>query len=144
MRAYTTNHRSAAWRVVFSAAIVACWLALPATAGARPIDLPHGAQYSSFDVGGGPYVGSTSQTGGPNVSQERIVRPNEGFVSPDHLRYTGPPFDTSQPVASSDGFDWLSAAIGAAAAMALVALGSAVFLTVRRRTAVSPSVASMS
>ena len=46
--------------------------------------------------------------------------------------------------AASDGFDWGSAAVGAGAAMALVALGGAGFLTVRRRTAESSSAASMS
>jgi hypothetical protein len=48
------------------------------------------------------------------------------------------------PAKTDGGFDWLSAAIGAAAAMALVALGGAAFLTVRRRTAVAPSPASTS
>jgi hypothetical protein len=56
------------------------------------------------------------------------------------------PSDTTLVSGSNadDGFDWLSAAIGGAAAMALVGLGAAAFLTVRRRMAVSPSAASTS
>ena len=51
---------------------------------------------------------------------------------------------SGSPSNTADGFDWASAGIGAGAAMALVALGGAVSLTVRRRTAVSPSGTSMS
>ena len=43
------------------------------------------------------------------------------------------------PASTGGGFDWASAAIGATAAMAFAALGGAALLTVRRRTAVSPS-----
>jgi hypothetical protein len=57
---------------------------------------------------------------------------------------TGPPASEPTVVAGSpadtaDGFDWGDAALGAGAAMALASLGGAAFLTVRRRTAVSPS-----
>ncbi len=55
-----------------------------------------------------------------------------------------PTFVSGLPADTADGFDWASAGIGAGAAMALVALGGAAFLTVRRRTAVSPSAASTS
>jgi hypothetical protein len=44
----------------------------------------------------------------------------------------------------SDGFDWLSAAVGAFAAIAVVGLGGAAFVTFRRRVAMSPSPASTS
>ena len=49
----------------------------------------------------------------------------------------------SQPDAS-DGFDWLSAAIGALAAIAVVGLSGAAFVMSRRRVAISPSPASTS
>jgi hypothetical protein len=50
------------------------------------------------------------------------------------------PWPNGAPPAEADGgFEWASAAIGAAAAMGLVALGGALFLTLRRRTAMSPS-----
>ena len=48
---------------------------------------------------------------------------------------------SSQARRHDDGFDWASAAIGAGAVMAMVALGGAAFLTVRRRTAVASSAA---
>jgi len=50
----------------------------------------------------------------------------------------------SSPSGSDHGFDWASAGVGAGAAMALLALGGAAFLTVHRRMAVSPSGTSMS
>jgi hypothetical protein len=161
MRANTitiTRSKPKAWHAVLALVLAVCALAIPATASAVPID-------------SGPYAPVNATTGGSSESsqptiarpnegivtadplpeadsplvdtgQPAIARPNEGIVTADHLHYTGlSPFDTSQPVASSDGFDWLSAAIGAGAAAALVALGGAVLLTVRRRTAVSPSVA---
>lgn len=49
----------------------------------------------------------------------------------------------SQPDAS-DGFDWLSAAVGALAAIAVVGLSGAAFVMSRRRVAISPSPASTS
>ena len=62
---------------------------------------------------------------------------------------TGPPASeptviSAPPSDTADGFDWVSATIGAGTAVALVALGGAATLTVRRRTAVSPSGTSMS
>jgi hypothetical protein len=136
MRANTitnTRPKPKAWRPILALVLAVCALAIPGSASAVPIDSD---SYSSVDA----ITGGSDQS-----SQPTIARPNEGIVSPDHLHYAGPPLsDTSQPVASSDGFDWLSAAIGAGTAMALVTLGGALFLTVRRRTAVSPSAASMS
>lgn len=51
-------------------------------------------------------------------------------------------FASSPSVAasSSDGFDWGDAALGAGAAVALIALGGVGLQAVRRRTPVSPSV----
>jgi hypothetical protein len=49
----------------------------------------------------------------------------------------------SQPDAS-DGFDWISAAVGAFAAIAVVGLSGAAFVMFRRRVAMSPSPASTS
>ena len=46
---------------------------------------------------------------------------------------------SGSPADTGDGFDWVSALVGAGAALALAALGSAALLTFRRRTAVSPS-----
>src|SRR5918994_767256 len=82
-----------------------------------------------------------------SAEHSSVNQVSPGYPSPSAI--TGSPSSEPTLVSSSpgnpdDGFDWLSAAIGSAAAIALVALGGAAFLTVRRRTAVSPSTAAMS
>jgi hypothetical protein len=139
-------------------------LAIPVSASAQPVDPPAGinsglgpadssrpavdsdqssvkpgvSDYSSLNSITPPPSESSSASGSSNASSgyaslNAITGPTEAptFVS-------GPPSDTA------DGFDWASAGIGAGAAMALVALGGAALLTVRRRTAASPSAASTS
>ena len=46
---------------------------------------------------------------------------------------------TGSPSSTDDGFDWVSAAIGAGSALALTALGGVALLTSRRRPPVAPS-----
>lgn len=137
MRAHksiTTPRRTrSARRTLIPLAAVGCALAVPATAGARAIDSE-------------PYVAPDSPSGVPNLNQATIShpgttigRPNEGFVSPDHLRYTGPVLGTpSQPVTAGDSFDWGDAGVGAAAVLGITALGGAA-VVIRRRTGLSPS-----
>jgi hypothetical protein len=124
MRAYTITKtrraRSKAWLGVLALALAVGSLAAPATAGAEPA----GSMLTPGTPGG--YSGAPMQKG------------DIGVPVSDTTLASGSPADTD------DGFDWLSAAIGAAATTALVALGGAAFLTVRRRTAVSPSPASTS
>ena len=135
MRAHTITtmsrrRRQTRRRRALALALGVCALAIPATAIASPVD-PSTSGYSTPNA----ITGGSSDS-----SQPTIARPNEGIVTPDHLHYAGPPpFDTSEPVASGDGFDWASAAVGAGAALALLALGGAALLMVRRRTAMSPS-----
>ena len=50
-----------------------------------------------------------------------------------------PTLASSSPTGAGEGFDWASAAVGAGAAMTLVAFGGAALFTVRRRAAISPS-----
>ena len=71
------------------------------------------------DAGRDPRIGRA-------VRERRRLRADRGR-SPARTADTG------------DGFDWVSALVGAGAALALAALGSAALLTFRRRTAVSPS-----
>jgi hypothetical protein len=56
---------------------------------------------------------------------------------------SGSPADEPTLVSGSpsagDPFDWGDAALGAGITMAMVAIGGAALLTLRRRTAVSPS-----
>jgi hypothetical protein len=124
MRAYTITKtrraRSKAWLGVLALALAVGSLAAPATAGAEPA----GSMLTPGTPGG--YSGAPMQKG------------DIGVPASDTTLASGSPADTDA------GFDWLSAAIGAAAATALVALGGAAFLTVRRRTAVSPSPGSTS
>jgi hypothetical protein len=128
MRAYTTTttktHRARlkAWLGVLALALAVGSLAAAASAGAD--GTPAGSMLTPGTPGG--YSGAPLQKG------------DIGAPASDTTLASG------SPAYPDDGFDWLSAAIGAAAAMALVALGGAAFLTIRRRIAVSPSTASTS
>jgi hypothetical protein len=79
--------------------------------------------------GSGP-VGSP-YSGGPEYATPNSILGSDGLGELAPV--------TGSPATSGEGFDWPSAAVGAGAAMALVALGGAALLTVRRRTTVSPS-----
>jgi hypothetical protein len=165
MRAYTnTNARRArpkAWLGVLALALAVGSLAAPATAGAD--GTPAGSMLTPGTPGG--YSGAPLQKGdiGAPASDTSVNSvtgtPAGSMLTPGTPGgYSGAPLqkgdigapasDTTlasgSPAYPDDGFDWLSAAIGAAAAMALVALGGAAFLTIRRRIAVSPSTASTS
>jgi hypothetical protein len=165
MRAYTITKtrraRPKAWLGVLALALAVGSLAAPATAGAD--GTPAGSMLTPGTPGG--YSGAPMQKGdiGFPVSDTSVNSvtgtPAGSMLTPGTPGgYSGAPLqkgdigfpvsDTTlasgSPANTDDGFDWLSAAIGAAAATALVALGGAVFLTVRRRTAVSPSPASTS
>ena len=123
MRAYTTTtktHRARlkAWLGVLALALAVGSLAAAASAGAD--GTPAGSMLTPGTPGG--YSGAPMQKGG--IGDTTLV--------------------SGSPAHADGGFDWLSATIGAAAATALVALGAAAFLTVRRRTTVSPSTASTS
>jgi hypothetical protein len=120
--------RPKAWLGALALAVAVGTLAAPATAGAENSSAnstPAGSMLTPGTPGG--YSGAPLQKGDIGVPQK---------YASDTTLVSGSNAD--------DGFDWLSAAIGAAAAMALVGLGAAAFLTVRRRTAVSPSAASTS
>jgi hypothetical protein len=84
----------------------------------------------------------TSQggSGGPADVNSGYAALTTGIVSSSGE----PTVASGSPAKTADGLDWGSAAVGAGAVMAVVAFGGAGFLTVRRRTAVSPSAASIS
>jgi hypothetical protein len=119
-----------------------CALAIPASGSANPSpDVNSG--YAAHTTGIGSSASEPASQGGSGGSPDV----NSGYVA----QTTGigssasePAVVSGSPAKTADGFDWGSAAVGAGAAMALVALGGAGFLTVRRRTAVSPSAASTS
>jgi hypothetical protein len=100
---------------------------------------------------------SASAFYGPASSNDQApdgVPSNAGLVTPDHTALNeslapgsgsdGQLVDTpavtpiSSAPASADAFDWADAALGAGAAMAIVAISGMALLTLRRRT-VSPS-----
>ena len=149
MRINTTTtmarRRRAARRRVIAAAIGICALAMPASAGW--IDSDHtavataGGDSASQLIDGWSYSALHSAASRPSASDE------SPGVDPDYKAVfagseAAEPTLVSSPPAS--GFDWGDAALGAAAAMALVALAGAAILAVRRRTAMSPSTASTS
>ena len=111
--------------------------------GALAIPVSASAQADSDYSSANSITGGSSESSQPVGSQDL----SSGYSS---LNATaGPPSSEPTPVSGSpasadDGFDWFSGGIGAAAAMALVALGGVAFLTVHRRTTVSPSTASIS
>jgi hypothetical protein len=139
MRAQTITtisrrRRRARWRRALALALGACALALPASASA---EAPHGADYSSLN----PITGGASDPIPPidgwnyNIIDPPMNAPEPPAVAPGALG--------GDSTDAADGFNWASAAVGAGAAMALVALGGAALLTVRRRTGVSPTTASL-
>ena len=134
--------------------LLACALAIPATVSAQSADQSYstpnaitgGSSDSSQSVGGSDYSSVNSVTP-PSESSSPSGSPDASSRYSSLNAVTGAPSDeptfVSGPSAGTgDEFDWGDAALGAGAAMALVALGGAAFLTVRRRTAVSPSAAS--
>jgi hypothetical protein len=162
MRAYTINstsgQRRKAWLGVGALVLAVCSLVVPSTASAQyssafsntggstessqPVD---GAGDSSINaiMGAERTPGTAEFQSGPSQSGPSQDG-DSGYSSVSALAGPVPSEPTLVSADTGDGFDWLSAAIGAASAVALVALGGAAVLTVRRRTAVSPSTASTS
>jgi hypothetical protein len=143
MRAHTITTmrrpRRNSWCRALALALGVCALAIPASASGA-------SEYSSVNA----ITGGSSDSNRPagvadHAPLNAIAHPPEPSGSGESqsvgpgtssLNATvGPPPSTSgsaSPIGSADGFHWGDAALGAGAAMALVALGGAVFLTVRR------------
>jgi hypothetical protein len=85
----------------------------------------NGHDYSSLNATTPPVSEPSTDSGYSSLNATTGPTPDEPTV-------------VSSP-ASGDEFDWGDAALGAGAAMALVAFGGAALLTVRRRTAISAS-----
>jgi len=123
MRAHTittmTRRRRSARRLVIALVLGVCALAIPASASAVPM-IPHPAHYLS--VSASP----------PPTSEPKVVLRRDGSQAEPTVVF-------DSPSASGDGFDWSDAAVGAGAAMALVALSGAALFTVRRRAGGLPS-----
>jgi hypothetical protein len=156
MRTHTTTTttksrpRRKARHVVLALAV--CALAIPAIANAQPID-SHSVDtgYSSVNAISGDSTDPNQPVGGSEYSSVNSIAPpassggsqgvGSGYASLNAISGSAeaPTFVSSSPSSSGDGFDWVSALVGAGAAMALAALGAAALLTVRRRHPVSPT-----
>jgi hypothetical protein len=140
MRAHTvtttSRPRRIAGHVVLALALGVCALAIPVSARASPADAPvdgwppkyiaGGSSDSSKPVGGADYSLVSSIT--PPASEQRSPS-----GSGDSSLNGEPTFVSDSPAATGDGFDWPSAAVGAGAVLALLALGGAALLTARSR-----------
>jgi hypothetical protein len=147
MRAHTIKimlrrRRNARRRRALGLALGICALAIPASASADPMS----GDYSRADaIAAGLEESSQSSSGSDysslNATVPPVSEPSSGYTSLNAT--TGPspiqPTFASGSPSGNDGFQWGDAALGAGAAMALVAFGAAALLTVRRRTTVSPS-----
>jgi hypothetical protein len=131
----TDRSRPSAGRRALVVVLAVCSLVVPATASAAPIgSSPSGEEDST-------YSSVSAITGQPASSAADSTASGAGYSSVSSI--AGPPaseptFVAAGPGDPADGFDWGSAAVGAGAVLAMVALGSAALLTVRRRT--EPSV----
>ena len=148
MRAHTittmSRRRRSARRRAIALALAVCSLAIPASAVAytSPNALTGGSEQSSQPLGNSDHSSVNAITQGPTGSSapssvQSAHRVDPGNPAYSSLNATTPPPPGEPAVLSSspstdDGFDWSSAAVGAGAAMALLALGGAAFLTVRR------------
>jgi hypothetical protein len=146
MRAHTVTNmfrRQRSARRAAAILLAACSLAIPASAAAytSPNAITGGSEQSSQPAEGSGQSslnaitqGSSTPSAPSSVQSAHQVDPG----NPAYLSATAGEADVSSSSAD-DGFDWSSAVVGAGAAMALLALGGAAFLTARRRTTVSPA-----
>ena len=83
----------------------------------------------------------TDQKGQSGTPSNAPVLRRDGSKAESFIASPGEPTSVAgSPTSTSDGFDWTSAAVGAGASMALVALVGVALLTVRtRRSATYPS-----
>jgi hypothetical protein len=157
MRAHTittmSRRRRRARRRAIALVLAICSLAIPAGAAAysSPNAITGGSEQSSQPPGGSDHSSVNAITGGSSASSAPSNSGSSPSVAPGYssLNATAPPPPGEPAVLSSspstdDGFDWSSAAVGAGAAMALLALGGAAFLTVRRQRPARPSPAGTS
>jgi hypothetical protein len=138
MRAHSittmSRRRRRTRRGAIALVLAACSLAIPASAGAYSSAnaITGGSEQSSQPSGGSDGSSPTAIKGGHDVIP--------GYASPNAITGAEPfTVDSGSPSGADQWFDVPSALVGAGSAMALISLGGAAFLTVRRRTEVSPS-----
>jgi hypothetical protein len=140
MRAHSiiimSRRRRRTRRRAIALVLAVCSLAIPASAGA----------YSSVNaITGGSEQSSQPSGGSDNPSPNAIKGGHDAVRGYSSLNATTGPLPgeptlaSGSPSGAEQWFDVPSALVGAGSALALAALGGAAFLTVRRRTEVSPS-----
>jgi hypothetical protein len=151
MRAHTiitkSRPRRKARYSVLALALGVCALAIPATASGDSTQPDDGgavaagnAHRTATELAQTTAADEPSGSGGgsPQVDSDH-ASPNTILRGAHEPSTAEPTFVSDSTGTTGEGFDWASALVGAGSAMALVALGGAVFLTVRKRSEVSPS-----
>jgi hypothetical protein len=157
MNAINTTRRRITRSLGAALLVGVCAIAIPAGASASPnldpviVDTGSGAASDPAPAPPAPPTGLVDRHPQQSVpapaestalSPGNSTDPSPGYSSPTAITGTSvdePAFVSSSP-STGDQFDWADAALGAGAALALVALGGIALLTLRRRTAISPSV----
>jgi hypothetical protein len=131
-------------RTITIISMLVCAFAIPAGASADPAS----TDYSRADAIAAGLEESSQSTSGSdysslNATTHPVSDPSTGSAYTSLNAISGPspnqPAFVSGSPPAGDQFDWGDAALGAGGALALVAFGGAALLTVRRRTAMSPS-----
>jgi hypothetical protein len=120
-------------RTITIVSVLACAFAIPAAASAS-----YGTVSSDPDAAASGSPHSAAPLTAPDHSALDASL-NSPVASPSDGPNAAPVVIDPGTGAVDEGFDWASAAVGAGSAMALVTLGGAALLTVRRRTVMSAS-----
>lgn len=108
-----------------------CALAIPSSASALYGPTPDGAAAN----GGGSAPDGVPDNSGLVIPDHRSLNESLAPVTASHG--DPPPVISVSSADPADPFDWADAALGAGITMALVTIGGAALLTLRRRTTVS-------
>jgi hypothetical protein len=143
MRAHTittmTRHRRNARRRVIALVLGVCAVAIPASASAQLIPSDHKSAATASIAPAESSLRAARARANERVRQEAVTREPTVVALRRDGSQAEPTVVSDSPSYSGDGFDWGDAAVGAGAAMALVALGGAALFTVRRRPGGLPS-----
>jgi hypothetical protein len=134
--ATTSRPRRMARHVVVALALGISGLAIPGSASGSPVDALVDGWAPMYTASGSS--DSSQAVGGTDDSLVSSITPPAGEQGPpsgsgDSSLNGQPTFVSDSPPATADGFDWSSAAVGAGAVLALLALGGAALLTARSR-----------
>ena len=143
MMTISRRRRRARRRHALALALGVCALAVPAAGASADPSGADGSSLNTIDPTASEPRSSSGSVDCPYGGGADCATPDATLGS-DGRYGSGADYEptgvvSGSPADTGDGFDWVSALVGAGAALALAALGSAALLTFRRRTAVSPS-----